>query len=390
MFTVGSSSIFSTAPAGIRIGSSHQPKAGSGQEPYNRSVSSYAIEPIKVPPLAKRDPNRFESWPHSKASLNLTVPLLPETLEQPGGLQRGFWHSGSGSPLRGRGFAACEEKRGRTRCRHYRRRLWRQRFDSDPRIVAKRIVLDGVPTRGHRPVTRQIPISTSFAANSCTRGKRSVEKNEVSLPLRFSCGAGAGAWHTGFMLIARLKPRVTPARRARRASMARCEFSTCGIGIRRRPPIDYRSANLQDRTWSVRTSDDCGAIVPSVVLTPDLPASMWATPQSRRRRCSEARGTCHSRALGASRARAIDRVSYKEKSTVVFLAGTAVGIIASMRTRGTGGFLAPCKPWRGADRVSADNQGRLVFCRHLECLTTLLFGIWPAWRASRVDPPSNL
>jgi putative ABC transport system permease protein len=91
-------------------------------------------------------------------------------------------------------------------------------------------------------------------------------------------------------------------------------------------------------------------------------------------------------ALGASRR---DLIGYSfTESLLLSLAGTVVGIVASMWITAAVVSLAPARIAR-LDEVSADTRVAL-FSVAMCILTTLLFGILPAWRASRVDPHQSL
>src|SRR5206468_1794658 len=91
-------------------------------------------------------------------------------------------------------------------------------------------------------------------------------------------------------------------------------------------------------------------------------------------------------ALGASRR---DLIGYSfTESLLLSLGGTAVGTIASMWITEALVSLAPARIAR-LEEVSADARVAL-FSVAMCVLTTLLFGILPAWRASRVDPQQSL
>jgi hypothetical protein len=141
-----------------------------------------------------------------KASMNLTGSGLPETLGA-ARVSAGLFDTLGITPLRGRWFQSSEEKRGGPDVAIISAHLWRQRFSSDPQIVGKKIVLDGVPHEivgVTRPDVPLLPRSTVAPAID-------LRKNRHLPAAPIHGGAGAGAWQTGFLLIARLKPGVTPA-----------------------------------------------------------------------------------------------------------------------------------------------------------------------------------
>ena len=120
-------------------------------------------------------------------------------------------------------------------------------------------------------------------ANSCTRGSTCPKKTDVFLPLRFSVAQEQGAFQTGFLLIARLKPGVTPA-----SAGAELDGSLASFGMWNFAPGRYWT--IVQPLQSALVGDTRQAlwllIVGRRVLTPDLPASTSQTSVSGAR-CSE-------------------------------------------------------------------------------------------------------
>ena len=107
-------------------------------------------------------------------------------------------------PILGRTFLAEEEQEGNDRVVILSESLWRSRFNADPSLVGKSILLDGQKSPGRRHRSGVVPASLRRRARTC--GSKSFA---------LSCSARRSGAADGQFQLRRCRPRE--ARRHRRA-----------------------------------------------------------------------------------------------------------------------------------------------------------------------------
>jgi len=312
-----------------------------------------------------------------KASVNLTGSGSPETLGA-ARISAGFFETLGVTPLRGRWFYRSEEKRGGPNVAIISANMWQERFAADSQIVGSKIVLNGVPHEvvGVTPFNLHL-----FPGRQLHSVYDLSDQTDIFVPARFSVAQEQGTdWAVSYLCIARLKAGVTP-------TSARAELDSSMP--RFLPP------GLPGRYWTIvrplqsalvgATSSALWLLLFAVALLLMI-ACVNVANLSLVRAVQRAREHALRVALGAGRR---DLIIYSfTESLLLSLAGTALGIIASMWITDTVISLAPARIPR-LDEVSVDGTVA-VFSVMVCVLTTVMFGILPAWRASRADPQQSL
>jgi putative ABC transport system permease protein len=349
-------------------------QSGTWKTSFNRSTGIAPIQFLRW----RNEIQSFESLGLIRmASMNLTGSGLPETLGA-ARVSAGFLETLGVTPLHGRWFQRSEEKRGGPDVAIISAHLWRRRFSADPQIVGKKIVLDGVP---YEVVGVTRPDLHFFRGQQLHPRIDLSEKTDVFLPLRFSVAQEQGAWNIGFLLIARLKPGVTPA-----SVRAQLDSSLASFGMWNFAPGRYWTIVQPLQSALVGETSQALWLLLSAVGFLLLIACVNVTNLSLVRTVQRTRELAIRAALGASRR---DLIGYSFiESLLLSLAGTAVGTIASLWITDAVVSRAPARIPR-LDEVSVDSRVAL-FSVAVCVLTTILFGILPAWRASHVDPQQSL
>ena len=273
-------------------------------------------------------------------------------------------------PALGRGFRA-EESAAGTRVTVISDALWRSRFGADPSIVGRAIDVGGTlqTVIGVLPPDLVLPVDISAAAPSA-----------VVVPLAFDRGASR-AIRGGHSLtgVGRLAPgaSVESARAEMEAVLARLatlypeEAMPKGFGIVIRPLREDLLGDSQPVLWTL------GASVTLVLLLAcaNVANLMLARGETRRRELSVRA------ALGASRFRMVRQLV--TEALILSLAGTGLGLLVARWAHGvvlaTGPTVLP-----RLSNVSL-SVPVLLFAAALATLTTLLFGVLPAWHLSRAN-----
>ena len=277
-------------------------------------------------------------------------------------------------PALGRAFTEQEDQTGHDQVVILADSLWRRRYQADPAIVGRKILLDGKPCEvvGVLPPSFHYPREEKLGARSLGHGL------EIYRPLGYD--PGDLQLHMGdfnYWTTARLRPGVSPAR-------AQAELNVVEAAISRQLPgdLDIHASlfPLQERmVGDVRQGlvlllAAVGAVL--LVLCVNL-ANLSLARAARRARDSAIRT-----ALGASRARLLGQ-SVAE-STLLALAGGALGVLLAYWGLDTLVAAAPIDLPR-LNEVHIDERVLLFACA-ISLLTGLIFGALPAWRSLRSVP----
>ena len=264
----------------------------------------------------------------------------------------------------GRTFAASEDEIGKEHVAVLSHVLWSTQFGGDPKWIGRTIRLDGEPYT----VIGVLPEGSAFDR----------AYNQIWRPLAFQPENMTRNFHW-FGSFAKLKPGVT-------LEKARAQMDSIGARIAR----DYPDSN---KGWGVvveRFSD--------VLVDSDLRRSLYvllaAAGMVLLIGCANlanltlARGAARERevamrsALGAARRRLVRQ--FLTENVLLALAGGLVGLGVGYATMAA--LKAAIPPFSLPREVNVTMDGRLLlFALALSVFTGILFGLAPAWEATRAD-----
>ena len=264
----------------------------------------------------------------------------------------------------GRTFAASEDEIGKEHVAVLSHVLWSTQFGGDPKWIGRTIRLDGEPYT----VIGVLPEGSAFDR----------AYNQIWRPLAFQPENMTRNFHW-FGSFAKLKPGVT-------LEKARAQMDSIGARIAR----DYPDSN---KGWGVvveRFSD--------VLVDSDLRRSLYvllaAAGMVLLIGCANlanltlARGAARERevamrsALGAARRRLVRQ--FLTENVLLALAGGLVGLGVGYATMAA--LKAAIPPFSLPREVNVTMDGRLLlFALALSVFTGILFGLAPAWGATRAD-----
>ncbi|MGH9413823.1 MAG: ABC transporter permease [Terriglobales bacterium] len=281
-------------------------------------------------------------------------------------------------PQRGTTFTAQQDHPGATPVAMISDHLWRTRFHADPAIVGKAIELDAVAHTivgvmpagfpGLAPVKEAIQFWVPAGAKATAR---SGMMNRGS--------------HPGFTALGRLKPGVSIA--AARADLERIE---------RNLDQQYPKSNAGENTVTTTYLQ--------LVVRNDGPSALWALLAAvalvlliacanvanllLARAATRQKANAIRAALGASRARLVKE--HLLESLCLGIAGSALGLaLAWLALRVAPALITPQMGMLRVDQLGLDWRV-LGFTIVLALGTTVLFGLAPAWHASRAEAAAVL
>jgi putative ABC transport system permease protein len=277
-------------------------------------------------------------------------------------------------PRLGRAFTEQEDQQGHDRVAILADSLWRRRYQSDPSIIGRKILVDGKPFE----VVGVLPASFVFPRLEKVGQRYVGEGLELYKPLGYD--SEDIQLHMGdfnFWTTARLRPGVSPAR-------AQAEVDVVQSAISRQLPGDFdlhaSVIPLQERIVGdvrqglVLLMAAVGAVL--LVLCVNLANLSLA------RAAGRARDSAIRTALGASRARLLGQSLLE--SALLALAGGALGVLLALWGLQALLAAAPIDLPR-LNEVHIDARV-LLFALALSLVTGLIFGALPAWRSLRSAP----
>lgn len=268
----------------------------------------------------------------------------------------------------GRDFLAGEDQEGAARVVILSHKLWHRRFGGDPAVIGNTITLDGRPFS----VVGVMPAGFTFPAPAI----------EFWTPLPWNAELRNNRSNHYLWVVGRLQQDISPVAAqaemkaiAARLSQAYPETNT-SLGCNIEPLRDFYAGDVRPALLALM-----GAVGLVLLVACTNVANLLLARSARRSRELSVRA-----ALGAGR-RDLMRLVLTE-SALVAAAGTVAGLafaFAAMRA------LAALMPsdLAGAEQIAV-NLPVLAFAAALAVLTSILFGLVPAWNASRAGLASSL
>lgn len=268
-------------------------------------------------------------------------------------------------PQLGRTFSPEEDKPGAPPLAVISFRLWDRAFHRDPQIVGRAITLHGKPITviGVMPREMDSPHGADIWLSLMRRSAVPGWQNRANHPAFFAWG--------------RLKDGVTveQARSEMIAIAARIEklypATNAGVGVAVRPLLENLLGNYRTSLALL-----LGAVAVVLLIACANLANLLAV-----RGAARAREFAVRAAMGASRGQIIRQLLIE--SFVIAAIGGALGLVFAIWGRDALVAFAPAGAPR-FDEIGFDWRV-MAFTFLLATLTTILFGLWPAWQAARTD-----
>ncbi|MBV9009060.1 MAG: ABC transporter permease [Verrucomicrobia bacterium] len=273
-------------------------------------------------------------------------------------------------PRLGRVFTDDEDKPNGPQLAVISDRLWARFFQRDPGVLGRVVTFNNRPATiiGVMPPEMQAPADT-----------------DVWFPLVRR--TGNGVWgnrgiHPWFFAWGRLKPGVS-------VEQARIEMKTIAARIEQAHPDSNTNITVSVKPllesivgkYRLNLSLLLGAVGLVLLIACGNLANLFAARSAAR--THEFAIRC---AIGASRRQIIRQLLIE--SLLVAVIGSAFGFLVALWSRDLLALLAPGDLSRFHD--ISFGWPVLLFAVTLGSFTSVLFGLWPAWQASRVDLQTNL
>ena len=259
-------------------------------------------------------------------------------------------------PIRGRTFRPEENAQGRDDVLVISERLWRRKFDRDPRILGSKLIADGKPFTivGIMPASFEFPLPLFNVT-----GAQFGEQADIWQPLGFTDQEMKRRGSRSYGVIGRLAPNVSPAQ-------AQAEIETVVQGMRQRYTDNYPKGDSFGATIYPLKEQVIGPIKSLLLILSGAVALVLLIACANLATMMLARATVRERemairvAVGASRWRLL-RQSLTE-SVVLAIIGAAAGTLLAfwaidlVKSIGTQTIprlsevhLDPRQPHRGAE-----------------------------------------
>ena len=281
-------------------------------------------------------------------------------------------------PRLGRSFMESEDPSGHDRVAILADSLWRRRFHSDPAIVGRKILLNGLPHEvvGVLPPSFRYPVSAGFV------GLSAAAKTEVFRPLGYeNDDLKLRMGEFNYWVTARLRPGVS-------ISKARAELNVVQAGISARLPdnLDLHASMVPLEERMVGDVRQCLVLLMAAVGAVLLILWVNLANLSLVRAAGRARDAAIRTALGASRGRLV-RQSLVE-SLLLALAGGALGV--ALAYAGLRALLATAPiDLPRLNEVHVDLRV-LLFALAVSLAAGAVLGILPALRSAAAAPFESL
>jgi putative ABC transport system permease protein len=269
------------------------------------------------------------------------------------------------APAIGRVFSEDEDKIGAPPVAIISDRLWQRAFNRSPKILGQAITLhdQSFTIIGVMPPQMTSPQDSDVWISLMRRSNNSAWLNRAYHPMMYVWG--------------RLKPGVD-------VDVARTEMKTIAARLEQTYP-ETNAGNstvvtslLENLVGKYRTNLSLllGAVALVLLIACANVANLFAA-----RGATRAREFAIRAAVGASRAQIVRQLLIE--SLLIAVIGGALGFFIALWARDLLAMLAPQNVSRFQE--IAFNLPVLVFTFSVAFLTSLLFGLWPAWQTSRVD-----
>ncbi len=269
------------------------------------------------------------------------------------------------APELGRTFTQDEDKAGAPFLAVISHRLWQRVFQSDRGVIGRAMNLQGRPATivGVMPPEMDVPSKPEVWLSLMRRAANPAWVKREIHPMLF-------AW-------ARLKPGVS-------LEQARSEMKAIASRIEQAHPDTNKDATAQ---VTLLLESLVGKYRQNLILLFAAVGLVLLIACANLANLFAARGAARAReiavraAVGASRGQIIQQLLIE--SFVIALLGGAIGLLIAFWGRDLLAVLAP----RDVARFESIhfNVPVLAFTLVLTSLTSILFGLWPAWQSSRAD-----
>jgi predicted permease len=280
----------------------------------------------------------------------------------------GFFDVFGVKPALGRVFGAAEDEPGRDQVVVLSHRFWTRQFGADPSIVGRSITLDARPYT----VIGVMPASFDFTADA----------ESLWVPIAFTPERKAMHDEHYLDVYARLRPGVTMAH-------ARQELAAIARRLEERFPRDNAERGLSARPLLALFAGNYGErliVLLGAVTLVLLIACGNVSNLLMARGAARARELAVRSALGAGQGRLVRQLLTESLvlGAISAAAGLALayGLVALLIA-----YAPPGVPRLEQARIDGT---ALAFAILLAVVSTLIFGVVPAWRASKTDVNSTL
>ena len=281
-------------------------------------------------------------------------------------------------PQIGRGFLAEEDQIGRDQEVLLSDSLWRRRFHGDPNILGRKLILNDKPYEviGVMPAGLKVPRLSQLQSMNITDGDPDIWK-----PLSLTKDEMEPLGNFNFGCIVRLKSGTTIARALDEANAIVADIMRDlpdKVEVRTKMSPLQQQLTGRSRKGLLLLLSAVGAVL--LIVCVNIANLMLARATGRRREFAIRA------AVGASTQRLLRQML--TESLVVAVIGGALGIAIAYGALHLILTNAPLDVARLSE-VKIDGRVLAVACG-LTLLSALLFGMLPAWRASRIDPQEGM
>jgi putative ABC transport system permease protein len=266
------------------------------------------------------------------------------------------------SPRLGRDFSERDDQPGSAKTALISEGLWKRQFGGDPGVIGKRLIVDAVP----REIIGIFPSALRFPRDTDVIIPVAEMRAEATLLRRDN--------HSGFTGIGRLKPGVT-------LKQADADLDTIARDLERKYPesntgqrtklgtlLEYAVGDYRHALNLLLAAVDCVLLIACANV-----ANLQLA-----RALTRGKELAVRAALGASRWRLARQLL--TESSVLAILGAGLGVLLAIWSRDTIAGLSPPNVARFHE-TRIDLQA-LIFTAAISLASSLLVGIWPAWKIS--------